>query len=65
MTDSVLDIPDNALIYRALCECRRGRKRKRVPLWSVVSRIFALGSTFSADLCRRFGFDPDEQVREY
>lgn len=60
---SVNDIPDSTLLGRAVRACRRGRGRARVPLWSVVSDYFGLGSTYSAQLCLRFGLDPDEQVK--
>lgn len=60
---SVNDIPDNELLGRAVRDCRRGRGRGRAPLWSVVSYRFALGSGYSAQLCRRYGLDPEERVR--
>jgi hypothetical protein len=57
MSGTVDDIPDDELLRRAV----RGaaRKKSRVPAWSAVSAAFALGSTYSAQLCRRFGIDPD------
>lgn len=66
---SVSDIPDAELIRRAIDALRplvplaplaRGRT---VPLWSKVSVRFCLGSTYAEQLCVRFGFDPDEQVK--
>lgn len=56
---SVNDIPDAELIRRALRFSRRGRKS---PRWVRVADRFALGSTYARQLCRRFGFDPDEEV---
>lgn len=57
---TVTDIPDEKLIARVV---RSARPRKgRVPRWAAVGEIFALGSTFSIQLCRRFGVDPDEQI---
>lgn len=41
-------------------EYRKGRKHFR---WAAVSRVFAIGSTFSIELCRRFGLDPEEFVK--
>lgn len=56
----VNDIPDEQLLSRAV---RNARPRKgRVPRWSAVADAFALGSTFSIQLCRRFGLDPDQQI---
>jgi hypothetical protein len=60
----VNDIPDNDLLSRAVRECRRGRGRHKVYLWSKVSDRFALGSGYSMQLCRRFGLDPDEMVKD-
>lgn len=61
---SVNDIPDNDLLGRAVRECRRGRGRQKVILWSKISERFALGSIYSYELCRRFGLDPDEMVKD-
>lgn len=61
---SVNDIKDEDLIGRAVRECRRGRGRQKIILWSKVSDRFALGSTYSIELCRRYGLDPDEMVKE-
>jgi hypothetical protein len=59
----VNDIADNELVSRAVRDCRRGRGRAKLPLWSVVSERFVLGSTYASQLCRRFGLDPDEMVK--
>jgi hypothetical protein len=60
LPETVNDIPDAKLISRAV---RGARPRNgRVPRWSAVGEVFALGSTFSIQLCRRFGVDPDEQI---
>lgn len=56
---SVNDIPDVELLARVVRSKGRGRKG---PHWARVSRLFSLGSTYSAQLCRRFGVDPEEQV---
>lgn len=60
---TVNDIADNELLSRAVRNCRRGRGRAKLPLWSVVADRFALGSTYAGQLCRRFGLDPDEMVK--
>lgn len=60
----VNDIPDNELLGRVLRSLqKRGRSREKLPLWSIVADKFALGSTYSGQLCRRFGLEPDELVR--
>jgi hypothetical protein len=60
----VNDIPDNELLGRILRNlARRGRSREKLPLWSIVGDKFALGSGYSAQLCRRFGLDPDQIVK--
>lgn len=62
MSDAnVSEIADDELLRRAVANCRRGRGHQK-PLWARVGDRFLLGSTFSMQLCRRFGFDPDEQV---
>lgn len=62
--NDVNDIKDEELLGRSVRECRRGRGRAKVILWSKVSDRFALGSTYSMQLCRRFGLDPDEMVKD-
>lgn len=62
-TGTVADIPDEELLRRAVRNCRRGRGRGKLPLWSVVGDRFALGSTYAGQLCRRFGLDPEEVVK--
>lgn len=64
-TASVADIPDDELLKRAVgnargLSMRKGYKHWR---WVAVQDAFALGSTYSAQLCRRFGFDPFELVK--
>jgi hypothetical protein len=56
-----MDMPtDEELLRRAVTNARAGRQFYR---WEGVMEVFALGSTYAADLCRRFGLDPDEKVR--
>lgn len=59
----VNDIPDNDLVGRAVRDCRHGRGRAKLPLWSVVGTRFALGSGYASHLCRRYGLDPEEMVK--
>lgn len=57
---SVNDIPDEKLVERAV---RNARPRKgRIPRWAAVADAFGLGSTYSIQLCRRFGIDPDQLI---
>lgn len=56
---SVNDIPDAELLRRILGRKGYGRKE---PRWVRAMRLFALGSTYARQLCRRFGFEPDEMV---
>ena len=54
---SVADIPDADLLRRVVRHIAKRRRREFA--WAAVSDAFALGSTFSAQLCQRFGIDPD------
>lgn len=56
-------IPDAKLLERAVRNARAQRGRGYHPRWTAVSDAFGLGSTFSQQLCRRFGLDPDEMVK--
>ena len=63
---SVSDIPDAELLRRAVNSLRyppASKYGRRRPLWEAVMQSFALGSTYSAQLCTRVGYDPDEMVR--
>lgn len=57
-------IPDTELLRRAVGQCRDrlSRKGEKHPRWVAVMDTFLLGSTYSHQLCRRFGLDPDEMV---
>jgi hypothetical protein len=61
---SVFSLTDEDLLRRAVRGARhRGYgKRQKHPRWVAVANLFALGSTFSQQLCGRFGIDPDEKV---
>ena len=61
---TVADIPDEKLLERAVRSARdvTAPSRHKHPRWLAVSQCFALGSTYSRQLCRRFRLDPDEMV---
>lgn len=61
---SVSKIPDEELLRRAVANCRDKTAPSgfQHPRWVAVMQTFSLGSTYSHELCRRFGFDPDELV---
>ena len=61
----VSSIPDAKLLERAVRNARDRSSNKGVrhPRWVAVMDAFALGSTYAHQLCRRFGLDPDEQVK--
>lgn len=64
--NSVNDIADAELIRRVIDACLirpRSPRARTVPLWAKVGDRACLGSTYARQLCRRFGFNPDEQVR--
>jgi hypothetical protein len=54
MAEDVNDIPDPELIRRVIQYLSKK--------WDAVSTHFCLGSTYSMQLCRRFGFDPDARA---
>jgi hypothetical protein len=56
---TVASIPDDDLLRRAVKSATRKRRGRKEFAWSEVSNVFSLGSTFSMQLCRRFGIDPD------
>jgi hypothetical protein len=63
-TGTVADISDEELLRRAVAgardrNCRKGQKH---PRWTAVGDVFALGSTYAQQLCRRFNFNPGELV---
>jgi hypothetical protein len=64
-TGTVADIGDEELLRRAVTNARGHNFRKGAPhvRWAAVADQFALGSTYATQLCRRFGFDPNEIVR--
>lgn len=59
MDRTVSDIPDAELLRRVVIHVSRNRPRRQEFAWAAVSNAFGLGSTYSAQLLRRFGLDPD------
>jgi hypothetical protein len=57
------DLTDAKLLERAVRNARDPASRGYRPRWVCVMAAFGLGSTFAAELCRRFDLDPGEQVR--
>lgn len=58
-TGTVADYPDDHLLERAVRNIARRRTQRKEPAWCRVMDAFGLGSTYSAQLCRRFGIDPE------
>lgn len=56
---SVADIPDAELLRRVVYSIARNSWRREEFAWAGVQDAFGLGSTYSAQLLRRFGLDPD------
>jgi len=56
---SVADIADSELLRRVVRSIARNRPRRKEFAWAAVSDAFGLGSTYSAQLLRRFDLDPD------
>jgi hypothetical protein len=55
----VSSIPDDELLGRAVRACKSRRRTRQ----QMVQEYFALGSTYAAQLCARFGLNPDEVVK--
>lgn len=64
-TPSVTDISDAELLKRGVVNCRHRdeRKGRLHARWMAVASNFGLGRTYSAQLCVRFGLNPDEMVK--
>jgi hypothetical protein len=43
--------------------CHDMRKFRGVPLWVFIQEITGHGSTYSMDICRRFGWDPHAPIQ--
>jgi len=59
-----MDISDDELLRRGVQNSRARYSRGYQTRMSCVQETFLLGSTYAADLCRRFDFDPYEKVRK-
>lgn len=61
---TVACLSDEELLRRAVpkARCSFGGPGYAHPRWIGVRDTFALGSTFAAQLCIRFGLDPNEIV---
>lgn len=60
-THSVKDYSGTSLARRVMRNLFN-RDQATKPRWAVVSDNFGLGSNYSAELCRIYGLDPDEQM---
>jgi hypothetical protein len=57
------EISVESLIERAVRAARpRSVGRGSEPRWSAVAEAFGLGSTYSIELCKKFGLDPEERL---
>ena len=52
---------DDTLLRRAV-HMARSKGRFKQPRWVLVRDAFMLGANYAAELCVRFGYDPDEAV---
>lgn len=57
--------PEDTLrrVIRNCAVAPKSKRAKTEPRWSIVSKVTAHGSTYSANLCRWAGVAPDELVR--
>ena len=59
---------DEELLGKSINNARRMLSRHKeyqhTYLWVVVRDLFGVGSTTAHELCRRFGYEPNERVRE-
>ena len=68
-TIAAADLPSDAdLVRRAIehlriWEPKRAGSRRTTPLWSRVGFVFGHGSGYSAAICLKYGFNPDEIYR--
>ena len=61
---TVAEIADDELLRRAVHSARKrhARRGEKHTRWAAVMDAFLLGSTYAAELCRRFDLDPNEEV---
>ena len=60
---TLADIPDSELLSRVVAHLIKSRHKSR-PAWAAIYDAFCLGSSFSAQLCQRFGYDSDTGKKE-
>ena len=58
---TVRDISDEELLRRAVLNSTPSARS--APRWVVVMNLLGLGSTYSHQICHRFGLDPDEVIK--
>lgn len=61
MSASIVMYPDAELVKRAMMNISPPPGHT-MPRWAVVLRTFGMGSTFSKELCRLHGLDPDQEL---
>ena len=55
--------PDDRILWGVVANAG-SRSREKKARWAHVMDATGQGSTVSRNLCKRFGFDPDEEVRK-
>lgn len=55
---------DEALLRHAVRIAKPRHSRGYQPRWVAVMDTFAVGCSVAQELCVRFGFNPDEMVRQ-
>lgn len=66
ITLSGVEIEEEDLIRRAVRNVKgpsKYRSKHGSPRWALVRDAFGVGSGVATALCRRYGFDPDEQLK--
>ncbi len=62
MADQTINLPNNESLVRRALNNARSRDPGQCLRWVAVMDTFALGSTYSMHLCRKFDLDPHEMV---
>lgn len=62
MTAAAREIEDFELVQRAVRNARPVSNQKELR-WACVAEVFGCGSTVAQKLCKRFGLDPDTQIK--
>ncbi|PLP90840.1 hypothetical protein CX682_14630 [Pseudomonas sp. FFUP_PS_41] len=61
MTLSGCEFTEDDLLRKAV-RMVNGTSRRKTPRWVLMKDVFCCGSGVAHALCRRFGFDPDEEL---